>query len=149
MRHTPIVCTLIAVLIGSGLVSNARAQGKMVKLDGSSTVFPISEAMAEEFQKDYRDIKVTVGISGTGGGFKKFLRGEIDIADASRPILEKELAEARKNGIEYIEIPIAFDALTVIVNPKNDWVDKLTVDELKTIWQPEAANKITSWKQVR
>ena len=149
MRHTPIVCTLIAVLIGFGLVSNAKAQEKMVKLDGSSTVFPISEAMAEEFQKENRDIKVTVGISGTGGGFKKFLRGEIDIADASRPILEKEVAEARKNGIEYIEIPVAFDALTVMVNPKNDWVDKLTVAELKTIWQPEAAGKITSWKQIR
>ena len=149
MRNAPIVCTLIALSIGFGVVTSARAQEKTVKLDGSSTVFPISEAMAEEFQKANHDIKVTVGISGTGGGFKKFLRGEIDISDASRPILEKEVAEARKNGIEYIEIPIAFDALTVMVNPKNDWVDKLTVAELKTIWQPEAASKITSWKQVR
>lgn len=149
MRNTLIVCKLIAVLICFGLVSDARAQGKVVKVDGSSTVFPISEAMAEEFQKEYKDTRVTVGVSGTGGGFKKFLRGEIDISDASRPILEKEVAEARKNGIEYIEIPIAFDALTVMVHPKNNWVDKLTVDELKTIWQPEAANKITSWKQVR
>src|SRR4051794_39923845 len=120
MRNTLIVCKLIALLICFGFVSDARAQGKMVKVDGSSTVFPISEAMAEEFQKDYHDIKVTVGVSGTGGGFKKFLRGEIDISDASRPILEKEVGEARKNGIEYIEIPIAFDALTVMVNPKND-----------------------------
>lgn len=149
MRNTLIVCKLIALGICFGLVSEVRAQGKIVKVDGSSTVFPISEAMAEEFQKEYRDTRVTVGVSGTGGGFKKFLRGEIDISDASRPILEKEVAEARKNGIEYIEIPIAFDALTVMVHPKNNWVDKLTVDELKTIWQPEAANKITSWKQVR
>src|SRR5687768_10169198 len=121
MRNTLILC-LLAVCFG--FVSTAQAQ-KTVKIDGSSTVFPISEAMAEEFQKANRDIRVTVGISGTGGGFKKFLRGEIDIADASRPILEKELAEARSAGIEFIELPVAFDALTVMVNPKNDWVDKL------------------------
>ncbi|MBC8108731.1 MAG: PstS family phosphate ABC transporter substrate-binding protein [Anaerolineae bacterium] len=149
MRNAHIVCKLVALLVCFGLVSTVRAAEKVVKVDGSSTVFPISEAMAEEFQKENRDTKVTVGVSGTGGGFKKFLRGEIDIADASRPILEKEVVEARKNGIEYIEIPIAFDALTIVVNPKADWVDKLTVEELKTIWQPEAANKITSWKQVR
>ena len=142
--------SLITLLVCAlGLVSHVRAQDKVIKLDGSSTVFPISEAVAEEFQKEHSDIKVTVGISGTGGGFKKFLRGEIDIADASRPIMEKELAEARSAGIEFIELPIAFDALTVMVNPKNDWVDQLTVAELKTIWQPDAAGKITSWKQVR
>ena len=145
MRNTLILCLLVVCF---GFVSAAQAQ-KTVKVDGSSTVFPISEAMAEEFQKENRDIRVTVGISGTGGGFKKFLRGEIDIADASRPILEKELAEARSAGIEFIELPVAFDALTVMVNPKNDWVDQLTVAELKTIWQPDAAGKITTWKQVR
>ncbi|CAN5639909.1 PstS family phosphate ABC transporter substrate-binding protein [soil metagenome] len=149
MRNAVLVCKLVGLILCIGLVASARAQDKMVKLDGSSTVFPISEAMAEEFQKEHRDIKVTVGISGTGGGFKKFLRGEIDISDASRPIMEKELEEARKNGIEYIEIPVAFDALTVMVNPKNDWVDQLTVAELKTIWQPDAQEKINNWKQVR
>src|SRR5687768_9706716 len=116
----------------------AGAQSKVIKVDGSSTVFPISEAVAEEFQQQSGGTRVTVGVSGTGGGFKKFLRNEIDVADASRPIMEKEMEEARKNGIEYIEVPIAFDALTVMVNPKNDWVDKLTVDELKKIWEPGA-----------
>ena len=141
---------VIALLVCSlGVVSHVRAAEKVVKLDGSSTVFPISEAMAEEFQKEHRDIKVTVGISGTGGGFKKFVRGETDISDASRPILAKEMEDARKNGIEYIEIPVAFDALTVMVNPKNTWVDQLTVAELKTIWSPDAQSKITNWNQVR
>ncbi|MCG3136856.1 MAG: Protein SphX [Phycisphaerae bacterium] len=122
----------------------------IVRIDGSSTVYPVTEAVAEEFQNaNSGKIKVTVGISGTGGGFKKFTRGEIDIADASRPISEKEMEEARKNGIEYIELPIAFDALTVMVNPQNTWVDHLTVEELKKIWEPAAQGKITSWNQVR
>lgn len=123
-----------------------------IRVDGSSTVFPITEAVAEEFQKAQKasgkDVRVTVGISGTGGGFKKFVRGEIDISNASRPIQAKEMEEAKKNGIEYIELPIAFDALTVIVNPKNTWVTQLTVAELKTIWSPDAQGKIKNWNQV-
>ncbi|MCS7034911.1 MAG: PstS family phosphate ABC transporter substrate-binding protein, partial [Phycisphaerae bacterium] len=118
-------------------------------IDGSSTVYPITEAVAEEFQKEKKGtVKVTVGISGTGGGFKKFVRGETDISNASRPILQKEIDEAKANGIEYIELPVAFDALTVMVNPSNDWVRQFTVAELKTIWSPESEGKITRWNQV-
>jgi len=112
-------------------------------------VFPITEAMAEEFQKANKGTKVTVGIGGTGGGFKKFCRGEIDIADASRPIRESERADCKKSGVEFIELPIALDALTVMVNPKNDWAKEMTVAELKKIWEPEAQGKILNWKQVR
>jgi phosphate transport system substrate-binding protein len=139
----------LGVIVG-GLAAKAVRAETTIKIDGSSTVYPITEAVAEEYQKAKKGaVKVTVGISGTGGGFKKFVRGEIEISDASRPILAKEMEEAKKNGIEYIELPIAFDALTVMINPKNDWVDQLTVAELKTIWAPEAQGKVTSWKQVR
>jgi phosphate transport system substrate-binding protein len=136
----------VAVLMATGA---ANAQQKIIAVDGSSTVFPITEAMAEEFQKANRTIKVTVGIAGTGGGFKKFCRGETDISDASRPITDKERAECKKNGIEYIELPVALDALTVMVNPKNNWVNEMTVAELKKIWEPAAQGKIMNWKQVR
>ena len=127
----------------------ASAQNKIIAIDGSSTVFPITEAMAEEFQKANAGVKVTVGIAGTGGGFKKFCRGETDISDASRPITEKERADCKAANVEYIELPIALDALTVIVNPKNDWAKEMTVAELKKVWEPEAQGKITNWKQVR
>jgi phosphate transport system substrate-binding protein len=121
-----------------------------VRIDGSSTVYPITEAVAEEFQNQSKGaVRITVGISGTGGGFKKFSRGEIDIADASRPILQEEMEVARAHAIEYIELPVCFDALTVAVHPKNDWVDSLTVEELKKIWQPSAQGVITRWNQVR
>jgi len=110
----------------------------------------MTEAVAEEFQKSKQGkVKVTVGISGTGGGFKKFVRGETDISNASRPILKQEMDEARTNGIEYMELPICFDALTVVVNPKNDWVTSMTIAELKKIWEPEAQAKITRWNQIR
>ncbi len=122
---------------------------KLVKVDGSSTVYPITEAVAEEFQKTYRDIWVTVGISGTGGGFKKFARGETDISDASRPIKPTEVELCRKNSINYIELPVAYDGLAVIVHPKNDWVDYFSVEELRTLWEPEAQGKITHWNQIR
>jgi phosphate transport system substrate-binding protein len=140
---------LASVAVVLGVTSLASAQSKVVKIDGSSTVFPITEAVAEEFQKANRDTKVTVGISGTGGGFKKFVRGEIDISDASRPISAKEMADAKAAGIEYVELPIAFDALTVMVNPGNDWVKQFTVEDLKKIWEPAAQQKITTWNQVR
>jgi phosphate transport system substrate-binding protein len=127
----------------------AFAQQQVVKVDGSSTVFPITEAVAEEFQKAKKNtVKVTVGISGTGGGFKKFCRGETDISDASRPILDKEMADCKAAGIEYFELPIAFDAITVVINPKNGFIKQLTVAELKKIWEPAAQGKVTRWNQV-
>ncbi|HLG29605.1 MAG TPA: substrate-binding domain-containing protein, partial [Candidatus Brocadiales bacterium] len=123
---------------------------QVIKVDGSSTVYPITEAVAEEFQKlEKGKTKVTVGISGTGGGFKKFGLGETDISDASRPIKPTEVELCKKNGIEYIELPVAYDGLAVMVNPKNGWVDYLTVKELKKIWEPEAQGKITKWNQIR
>ena len=119
----------------------------IVKIDGSSTVFPVTEAVAEEFQIDTK-VKVTVGISGTGGGFKKFCRGETDISGASRPIKQKEIDKCKEAGIEFIELPIAFDALTVVINPANEFAKEMTVAELKTIWGPEAQETIISWNQV-
>lgn len=137
--------------------ANAGPLSGKVDIDGSSTVFPVTEAVAEEFRNQVsKDVKVTVGISGTGGGFKKFVRGEIDISDASRPILNKgkegekgEIDLAKDNKIEYIELPICFDALTVAVNKDADWVDSITVAELKKIWEPGAEGKITHWNQIR
>ncbi|MES2637609.1 MAG: PstS family phosphate ABC transporter substrate-binding protein [Pseudomonadota bacterium] len=125
----------------------ALAADKIIKIDGSSTVYPITEAMAEEFQIATKT-KVTVGISGTGGGFKKFCRGEIDISQASRPILKKEMDACKEAGIQYIELPVAYDGLTVVVNKNNDFVKSLTVDELKKMWEPAAQGKVKSWKQV-
>lgn len=121
----------------------------LIKVDGSSTVFPITEGMAEEFQKTYRDVKVTVGISGTGGGFKKFCAGETDIQDASRSISKSEMEACKKNNIEYVELPVAYDGLSVVVHPQNTWAGCMTVAELKKMWEPEAQGKITNWKQVR
>ncbi len=141
----------LGALVCSGLFSAAavNAQTPIVKLDGSSTVYPVSEAVAEDFQKSKKGaVKVTVGISGTGGGFKKFCRNEIDIANASRPILKKEMEECAKEGVKYIELPVAFDALTVVVNPKNDFIKQMTVDELKTMWEPAAQGKVKTWKDV-
>jgi phosphate transport system substrate-binding protein len=121
----------------------------LVKIDGSSTVFPISEAVAEEFQKSTRgSVRVTVGIAGTGGGFKKFCRGETDIQDASRPISGDEMEECRKHGIQYFELPIAFDAMTLVTSPKNAWLQSITLPELKRMWEPSAQGNITTWKQV-
>ncbi|MQY51165.1 PstS family phosphate ABC transporter substrate-binding protein [Rhodocyclus tenuis] len=143
------IASLLALTIAGAAASTASFADSLVKIDGSSTVYPITEAVAEEFQKAKKNaIKVTVGISGTGGGFKKFCRGETDISDASRPILKKEMEDCKAAGIEYIELPVAYDALTVVINPKNDWIKSLTVEQLKTIWEPGAQGKITSWKQV-
>jgi phosphate transport system substrate-binding protein len=120
---------------------------KSVKVDGSSTVFPITEAVAEEFQKINPSIRVTVGISGTGGGFKRFTVGETDINDASRPIKETEREAALKNGIQFIELPVAYDGLSVVVSKKNSFVTSLTLEDLKKIWQPGSAVK--KWSDVR
>lgn len=119
-----------------------------VRLDGSSTIYPIAEAVAEDFGAANRDVKVTVGESGTGGGFKKFSRGEADISNASRPIKASEDSLCKANGVEYIELPIAFDGLAVIVNKENTWLEKITVAELKKIWEPAAQGKILKWNQV-
>ncbi len=122
----------------------------LITLDGSSTVFPISEAMAEEFGKANPNNRTpTVGISGTGGGFQKFCRGETDISNASRPISAAEIAACKMAGVEYIEIPIAYDGLAIVVNPKNTWANNITVAELKTLWAPEAQGKVARWNQVR
>ena len=141
---------ILALALVACLSIAIKAQAQIIQIDGSSTVFPVTEAVAEEFQKAKKGkIKVTVGISGTGGGFKKFCRGETDISDASRPILKQEMEACKGAGIEYIELPVAFDALTVIINPKNDWSPSMTVAELKKIWEPAAQGKITNWNQVR
>jgi phosphate transport system substrate-binding protein len=138
----------VAAVLG-GIAAAPLATAQVVKVDGSSTVFPVTEAVAEDFQKAKKGaVKVTVGISGTGGGFKKFCRGETDVSNASRPILKSEMEDCKKVGVEYIELPVAFDALTVMVNPKNSFIKSMTVEELKKIWEPGAQGKITRWSQV-
>jgi phosphate transport system substrate-binding protein len=146
---------LASVSIGSvgnqTFASNANKQkaSSLITIDGSSTVFPITEAMAEDFQKNNPNVRITVGISGTGGGFKKFCAGETDISNASRPIKKSEIELCKQKGIEYVELPVAYDGLSVVVNPQNDWVDCLTPKELKKIWEPAAQGKITNWNQIR
>ena len=120
-----------------------------IKVDGSSTVFPITEAVAEEFRTVHPKVKTTIGVSGTGGGFKKFSRGETDISDASRPIKQKEIDACKANKITYVELTVAYDGLAVLINPKNDWVDFFTVEELKKLWEPAAQGKIMKWNQIR
>ena len=152
-RQARVTGTLLLLLIPLAACGGGETEGEvggltgMVTIDGSSTVFPISEAMAEEFQIANRGVRVTVGISGTGGGFKKFCSGEIDISDASRPIKQSEVELCRENGIDPMEIPVAWDGLTVVRNPANDWATCMTVDELKRVWQP--GSSITRWSQVR
>ena len=125
------------------------ALAETIKIDGSSTVFPITEAVAEEFQIQKRGkVRVTVGVSGTGGGFKKFCRGETDISDASRPILAAEMEACRAAGIKYYELPIAYDALTIVVNPQNTWLAQATTAELKKMWEPAAQGKVVRWNQI-
>lgn len=120
-----------------------------VTIDGSSTVAPLSKAVAEDFAKANPGVKVPVGTSGTGGGFKKFCAGDTDISNASRPIKKAEEEECKKNGVEFVEIPVAIDGLTVVVNKENTWAKCLTIAELKTMWSPDAQGKITNWNQVR
>ena len=141
--------TWTLVLLALAIVTIACGAGT-IDIDGSSTVFPISEAMVEEFAKVSRgSARIVIGISGTGGGFKKFCNGETDITSASRPIKAGEVEACAEKGIEYIEMPVAIDGLTVTVNPDNDFVQCLTVEELHTIWAPEAEEKVTRWSQVR
>jgi phosphate transport system substrate-binding protein len=130
-------------------IPQAGSQGQLIAIDGSSTVFPITEAMAEEFQIANPGIQITVGVAGTGGGFEKFCAGETDISNASRPIEADEMEACSQGGVEYIELPIAYDALSVVVNAQNDWVDCLTTEELKKIWEPTAQETVSNWNQVR
>lgn len=141
---------LLSYVLNIALSSTAFSQsGPVVKVDGSSTVFPITEAVAEEFQKEQKGkVKVTVGISGTGGGFKKFCRGETDVQDASRPIQTSEMEDCKKAGIKYFEIPVGFDAMAIVVNQKNDWMKDVNVNDLKKMWEPAAQGKIVKWNQV-
>ena len=120
-----------------------------MKVDGSSTVFPITEAVAEQFRSVDPGARVTVGISGTGGGFKKFCTGETDLSDASRPIKPTEVELCAKNGVEYVELAVAYDGIAIVVHPQNTWADHVTVEELKKLWRPEAQGKVMRWSEVR
>ena len=150
MKEFKITKYLVAATFASTLffITPAIAAVDIVKIDGSSTVYPITEAVAEEFQIE-TGIKVTVGVSGTGGGFKKFCRGDTVISNASRPIKAKEIEKCKAAGIDFIEIPIAYDAITVVINKRNDWAKEMTPAELKRAWEPSAQSKITNWNQVR
>ncbi|MEK9659620.1 MAG: PstS family phosphate ABC transporter substrate-binding protein [Chloroflexota bacterium] len=145
---TLVVGALVALaLVACGGGSSDEGLSGAIEVDGSSTVFPITEAVAEEFRKDEPGVQVNVGVSGTGGGFKRFVAGETDISDASRPIKASEAEQAVTNGIEFIEMRVGTDGLSVVVNPNNDFVDCLTVAELKKIWEP--GSTINNWKDVR
>jgi phosphate transport system substrate-binding protein len=147
-RNLPAYC-LLACFAALAAPHAATAQS-LIKIDGSSTVFPIAEAVAEEFQIANRGkVRVTVGIAGTGGGFKRFCRGETDIANASRPILKEEMDVCRAAGVKYMELPVAFDALTVVVNRQNTWVKSLTTADLRRMWEPSAQGRVSKWNQVR
>jgi phosphate transport system substrate-binding protein len=150
----PAFVAVIALLACGGGEPAGSATGsapapQVIKIDGSSTVYPVTEAVAEDFGRATGNRDVTVGISGTGGGFQKFCRDEIDIADASRPISPAEADACGKAGIEYIELPVAYDGLAIVVNPKNTWAASMTVAELKKLWEPAAQGKILRWNQVR
>jgi phosphate transport system substrate-binding protein len=125
-----------------------RPELGVIMIDGSSTVFPITEAVAEEFRGSSR-ARVTIGVSGTGGGFKKFCSGETAISGASRPVKPSEAAACQAGGVEYLELPIAYDGIAVVVNPENDWASELTLAELRALWRPEAQARIQRWSQLR
>lgn len=140
---------LVSVLaLSLSLASTQLLAASRINIDGSSTVYPITEAVAEEFQKENKDVKVLVGISGTGGGFKRFARGETDISGASRPIKSSEILACKEKGIGFIEIPVAYDGLAVMVNKENDFISSLSMAQLKKIWSPAAQNNIKKWNQV-
>ncbi len=143
-----IVAASLAACGGKSNKSTGEESGE-IKIDGSSTVYPLSEAVSEEFRTEQSNVRITVGESGTGGGFKKFSRAETDINDASRPITASEIESCKAAGVEFIELPVAYDGLAVVVNKENTFVDFLTVAELKTLWEPEAQGKIKTWNQVR
>ena len=154
-RKTIITLFTATILVASCGTNKSTKQTKEnvligeIKIDGSSTVYPITEAIAEEYRIEQAAVKVTVGVSGTGGGFKKFYRGEIDINDASRPIKKREQTACTENNISWIELTVAYDGLAVIKNPDNDWLSTITVEELKKMWEPEAQENILYWNQIR
>lgn len=145
MKKTTIVLAL-AALLGLGACSTTKKLEGNIAIDGSSTVYPVTEAVAEEFNAQYPDVKVSVGFSGTGGGMSKFIAKEIDIADASRKIKSSEAEAATAAGIEYLEIKVGFDGLSILVNPENDWVTSLTVEQLKEMWKP--GSTIMNWSDI-
>ncbi len=140
---------LFLLLLLTPPIFSCERNTNLILIDGSSTVYPITEAVSEEFLKVNSSATIAIGESGTGGGFAKFSRGETDINNASRAITPKEVEECLANNIQFIELPVAFDGMAVVVHPKNNWVDSITVDELKRIWEPAAQGKITRWNQVR
>ena len=148
-----ILVAVIALSCGENKKSSESSNSEMlsgtIQVDGSSTVFPVTEAVAEEYRTEQPDVKVTIGVSGTGGGFKKFSRGETNISNASRPIKDIEIEACKENNITYVELEVAYDGLAVLVNPENTWVDSFTIEELKKIWEPAAQGKIMRWNQIR
>lgn len=145
MKKTISIIGLALVLVSC---NNTGGNKQTIAIDGSSTVFPLTAAVAESYRKESPKTRVTIGVSGTGGGMQKFGTGKIDVANASRPISENEIALAQKNNIDFVQLEVAYDGLVVVVNPKNDWVDSLTVQQLKTIWEPAAQGKITQWNHI-
>ncbi|MFV8224448.1 PstS family phosphate ABC transporter substrate-binding protein [Christiangramia aquimixticola] len=141
--------TVVATLLACGNnKGNKNEEGGTITVDGSSTVYPITEAVAEEFRAEKPKVNVTIGVSGTGGGFQKFSRGETDISDASREIKQKEADLAKENNIDFVELEVAYDGLAVVINPENDWAKSFTVEELKKIWEPAAQGKVMKWNQI-
>jgi phosphate transport system substrate-binding protein len=144
----PAIAVAAAVACGGGSRGTSSVPAD-IKVDGSSTVFVISEAVAEEFQRTNTNVRVTVGQSGTGGGFQKFCRGETDISDASRPVRPAEIQACKNAGINFIELPVAYDGIALVANTRATWINDITTDELKTLWAPEAQGKVARWSQVR
>ncbi len=136
------------LLLGSGWGCDRKSE-KLLLIDGSSTVYPIMEAVSEEFLKQHPDLSIAIGVSGSGSGLAKLLRSDTDIADASRPVTSAELKTGQQAGLDLIELPIAYDGLSVVVHPSNSWARTLTVAELRRIWQPAAQGKLTRWNQIR
>jgi len=149
MRAATAITVLLLSTVATTLVGCSHKHLGVITIDGSDTVYPLSEAMVEAFHQSNPGVRFTTQFSGTGGGFRKFCAGQVDIEGASRPIKATEGAQCKANHVEYIELPVAFDGLSVVVSPKNTFVDCLTVQELKTIWEPAAEGKIKNWQQVR
>jgi phosphate transport system substrate-binding protein len=146
LRGSGAIAMIAALLASSGCGESRTTES--IRVDGSSTVFPISMAVAEDFRTDHPALKVPVRASGTGGGMKQFTVGEIDICNASRHMTDSEKSACEKNKVEYLELTVAFDGLAVVVNPQNDWCECITVEQLKSIWRPESDDTITKWSDV-
>ena len=138
--------TLIFLLFSVSAFGRSHSLTGKILIDGSSTVYPITEAVAEEFRAEYPRVRVNIGVSGTGGGFKKFSVGEVDINNASRRIKRKEAKKALKNKINFLEVPVAFDGITVVINKANTWAEKMTVKDLKKLW--DRGSQVKTWKDL-